>query len=133
MAINWQALLGINQLRESARFWVEEGSIAISDRTELAKIEWASYQKSLIQTLIAAVLLVYFLFGFLFLGSIIILLHWWQTPGWGNALAVVLIGWGAFSAIGLGLLLSCRKRLANPFLLTRQVLAADYQELKERL
>lgn len=133
MAINWQSLIGIDRIRESARFWVEEGSYAAHDRLELAKLEWAAHRRALFKALVAVVVLLYFAFGFLFLGSIIVLMHWWDTPDWMTAVLSVLAFWGGISLVALLVVLSVRKRLAAPFALTRKVLAADLHDLKERL
>lgn len=133
MAIHWQSLLGINQFRESARYWLDEGSYAVNDRIELAKLEWQTQRNALVRLAIAAALLLYVLFGFLFLGSTAVLLHWQGTPQWGAAVWAVLLFWGGLALVSIVLLLLSRKRLARPFVLTRQVLAADFHDLKERL
>lgn len=133
MAINWQSLLGLDQVRATARKWVDEGSVAIIDRVELAGLEWQSQKRALIKAVVAAVFLAYFLFGFLFLGSIIILLNWWDTPDWTTALWSVLAFWGIVSIVSVALLVRSLKNISTGFQLTRQVLAEDFQELRERL
>lgn len=133
MAINWQSLLGLDQVRAKARKWVDEGSVAIIDRVELAGLEWQSQKRALIRAVVAAVLLAYFLFGFLFLGSIVILMNWWNTPSWSTALFSVLAFWGVISVASIVLLIRSIKNISSGFKLTRQVLAEDFLELRDRL
>ena len=133
MTINWQSLLGFNRLRDSARYWAEEGGHAVNDRMELAMLEWQTQKKALLKALIAAMLLGYFGFGLLLLGSMATMLHWWDTEHWGSALAGVLGFWLAAAVVSTVLLLHARKRFAKAFVLTRKVLAADWQEFKEHL
>lgn len=133
MAINWQSLLGLDQVRAKARKWVDEGSVAIIDRVELAGLEWQSQKRALIRATVAAVLLAYFLFGFLFLGSVIILMNWWNTPSWSTALFSVLAFWGLISVASILLLIRSIKNISSGFKLTRQVLAEDFLELRDRL
>ncbi|RZS30741.1 phage holin family protein [Corticibacter populi] len=133
MAINWQALLGIDRLRESARYWVDEGSIAVADRVELARLEWHTQRQALIWTVLAAALGLFFLSGFLILASVVALLHWNGTEHWVTAFVSVLLAWALLGVATLLVVFKVSKRLAQPFALTRKVLAEDLAELKERL
>lgn len=133
MAIQWQNWLGLDRMRESARYWLEEGSIALDDRIELAKLEGQKQIIAIVGLVIAGALLLMLLFGALIVGSFMVLLSWWQTPQWGVALAWIASAWLITLVVAAIVLWRMVRRLAQPFVLTRQVLAQDLRDLKERL
>lgn len=133
MSIDWQSLLGITRVRETARYWLEEGSIAVSDRLDLLGIEAKRQMVAVVGVVVGAVLALVFLFGLLFIGSIAALLHYAQTPAWGTALWVVLGAWALALVIAAVVAACMVRRLAKPFALTRQVIAQDIATFKERL
>lgn len=133
MAIQWQTLLGLDRVRESARYWVNESSIALDDRIELAKLEAQKQVTAIVGLVVAAALLLMLLFGALIVGSFIVLLSWWQTPQWAVALSWIAGAWIVTLLVAAVVMWRMLQRLAQPFVLTRQVLAQDLRELKERL
>lgn len=133
MAIQWQSLLGLDRVRESARYWIEESSIALDDRIELAKLEGQKQITAIVGLVIAGALLLMLLFGALIVGSFMVLLSWWQTPQWGAALVWIASAWLVTLVIAAVVMWRMIQRLAQPFVLTRQVLAQDLRDLKERL
>ncbi|WP_158291795.1 phage holin family protein [Lampropedia puyangensis] len=133
MAIQWQSLLGLDRFRESARYWVDESSIALSDRLELARLEGQKQFSAIVGLIVAAALLLMLLFGALIVGSFMVLLSWWQTPQWGTALAWIAGAWGVALLVAIVAMVRMVKKMAQPFVLTRQVLAQDFRDLKERL
>lgn len=133
MAIQWQNWLGLDRMRESARYWLEESSIALDDRIELAKLEGQKQITAIVGLVIAGALLLMLLFGALIVGSFMVLLSWWQTPQWGVALAWIAGAWLITLVVAAIVLWRMVRRLAQPFVLTRQVLAQDLRDLKERL
>lgn len=133
MAIQWQTLLGLDRVRESARYWVDESSTGLADRLELAKLEGQKQVTAIVGLVIAAALLLMLLFGALIVGSFIVLMSWWQTPQWGLALGWIASAWVVALLVAAIVMWRMVRRLAQPFVLTRQVLAQDLRDLKERL
>lgn len=133
MALDWQSITGVHRLRESARHWIAEGSEAAADRLALAQLEWQHQRSALVLLLAGAVLLLLFFFGAFFIVSLIVLLHFWQTPHWGTAWMGVLGAWLAVVLASALTIRSALRRMGQPFALTRRVLAEDIQALREHL
>ncbi|RMW96873.1 phage holin family protein [Allofranklinella schreckenbergeri] len=133
MALDWQSLLGVQRLRESARLWLDEGSLAVGDRLDLARLEWQRQKSATVLLLAASALLLLFFFGAFFVGSMIVLLHYWQTPQWGTAWLGVLGVWLAIMAVAGLIAWRAWRRMGSPFALTRRVLAEDFHALREHL
>ncbi|PAT31809.1 hypothetical protein CLI92_03835 [Vandammella animalimorsus] len=131
--MNWQRLLGVERLRESARYWLDEGGLAVADRLDLAQLEWRKQWTGLVGMAIAVALLLMFLFGALIVGSLAVMLAYWQSPQWHTALWVLGGAWGGLLLIALLVIVMMKKRMAKPFVLTRTVLAQDFRAMKERL
>lgn len=133
MALDWQSLLGVQRLRESARLWLDEGSLAVGDRLDLARLEWQRQKSATVLLLAASALLLLFFFGAFFVGSMIVLLHYWQTSQWGTAWLGVLGVWLAIMAVAGLIAWRAWCRMGSPFALTRRVLAEDFHALREHL
>jgi len=131
--LNWTSLLNLQGLAGRWRAAVSEGAIAVEDRLELARLEWAQHKRRLA---LLALLLV--LFGALavvclLLLSVAVLVQFWDTPQ--RALvAWVLAGvWTAACAGVLAVLLSLARQARSAFALTRGELVQDWRAIKEQL
>ena len=131
--MNWLALLGLDALVARWRANVIEGAIAAEDRMDLARLEWADQKQRLQQLLVLTILVGGLTVVALIMLSMAVLVHFWDTEqrvlvGWLVA-GAWLLGWGGT----LLSLVSVAKRAGNGFALTRQELAQDWRDIKERL
>ncbi|WP_462386810.1 phage holin family protein [Acidovorax sp. Q11] len=131
--MNWLSLLGLEDLTARWRANVIEGAIAVEDRVDLARLEWADLKQRFQQLLVLTIVVTGLTVVALIMLSIAVLVHFWDTPqrtlvAWLVA-GVWTLGWVA----ALVALVSVAQRAGNGFALTRRELAQDWQDIKERL
>ena len=131
--MNWLSLLGLEGLAARWRANVIEGAIAVEDRVDLARLEWADLKQRFQQLLVLTVVVTGLTVVALIMLSIAVLVHFWDTPqrtlvAWLVA-GVWTLGWVA----ALVALVSVAQRAGNGFALTRRELAQDWRDIKERL
>lgn len=131
--MNWFALLGLDALVARWRANIIEGAIAAEDRMDLVRLEWQDQKQRLQQLLVLTILVGGLTVVALIMLSMAVLVHFWDTEhrvlvGWLVA-GVWLMGWGA----ALFRLVSVGRRAGHGFALTRQELAQDWRDIKERL
>lgn len=131
--MNWLSLLGLDSLVARWRANVIEGAIAAEDRMNLARLEWRDQKQRLQRLLVLTILLAGLTVVALIMLSLAVLVHFWDTPertlvAWLVA-GVWTLGWGGT----LVALISISQRTGNGFALTRQELAQDWRDIKERL
>ncbi len=131
--MNWLSLLGLEGLVARWRANVIEGAIAVEDRVDLARLEWADLKQRIQQLLVLTIVVVGLTVVALIMLSLAVLVHFWDTPqrtlvAWLVA-GVWTLGWVA----ALVALVSVAQRAGNGFALTRNELAQDWRDIKERL
>ena len=131
--MNWLSLLGLDALVARWRANVIEGAIAAEDRMDLARLEWGDQKQRLQQLLVLTIVVAGLTVVALIMLSLAVLVHFWDTPhrtlvAWVVA-GVWTLGWG----LTLVSLISVARRASNGFALTRQELAQDWRDIKERL
>lgn len=131
--MNWLSLLGLESLAARWRANVIEGAIAVEDRVDLARLEWADLKQRFQQLLVLTIVVTGLTVVALIMLSIAVLVHFWDTPqrtlvAWLVA-GVWTLGWVA----ALVALVSVAQRAGNGFALTRRELAQDWRDIKERL
>ncbi|MCO5357065.1 phage holin family protein [Acidovorax kalamii] len=131
--MNWLSLLGLEGLAARWRANVIEGAIAVEDRVDLARLEWADLKQRVQQLLVLTIVVTGLTVVALIMLSIAVLVHFWDTPqrtlvAWLVA-GVWTLGWVA----ALVALVSVAQRAGNGFALTRSELAQDWRDIKERL
>ncbi len=131
--MNWLSLLGLDSLVARWRANVIEGAIAAEDRMSLARLEWQDQKQRLQQLLVLTILLGGLTVVALIMLSLAVLVHFWDTPertlvAWLVA-GLWTLGWGGT----LMALIAIAQRAGNGFTLTRQELAQDWRDIKERL
>ena len=131
--MNWLSLLGLEGLAARWRANVIEGAIAVEDRVDLARLEWADLKQRFQQLLVLTIVVTGLTVVALIMLSIAVLVHFWDTPqrtlvAWLVA-GVWTLGWVA----ALVALVSVARRAGNGFALTRRELAQDWRDIKERL
>ena len=131
--MNWLSLLGLEGLAARWRANVIEGAIAVEDRADLARLEWADLKQRFQQLLVLTIVVTGLTVVALIMLSIAVLVHFWDTPqrtlvAWLVA-GVWTLGWVA----ALVALVSVAQRAGNGFALTRRELAQDWRDIKERL
>lgn len=131
--MNWLSLLGLEGLAARWRANVIEGAIAVEDRVDLARLEWADLKQRFQQLLVLTIVVTGLTVVALIMLSIAVLVHFWDTPqrtlvAWLVA-GVWTLGWVA----ALVALVSVAQRAGNGFALTRRELAQDWRDIKERL
>lgn len=131
--MNWLSLLGLEGLAARWRANVIEGAIAVEDRVDLARLEWADLKQRVQQLLVLTIVVTGLTVVALIMLSIAVLVHFWDTPqrtlvAWLVA-GVWTLGWVA----ALVALVSVAQRAGNGFALTRSELAQDWRDIKDRL
>lgn len=131
--MNWLSLLGLEGLAARWRANVIEGAIAVEDRVDLARLEWADLKQRIQQLLVLTIVVIGLTVVALIMLSLAVLVHFWDTPqrtlvAWLVA-GVWTLGWVA----ALVALVSVAQRAGNGFALTRNELAQDWCDIKERL
>lgn len=131
--MNWLSLLGLDSLVARWRANVIEGAIAAEDRMNLARLEWRDQKQRLQRLLVLTIMLAGLTVVALIMLSLAVLVHFWDTPertlvAWLVA-GVWTLGWGGT----LVALISVAQRTGSGFALTRQELARDWRDIKERL
>ena len=131
--MNWLSLLGLEALVARWRANVIEGAIAAEDRMDLVRLEWGDQKQRLQQLLVLTIVVAGLTVVALIMLSLAVLVHFWDTPNrtlvaWVVA-GVWTLGWG----VALISLISVAQRASNGFALTRQELAQDWRDIKERL
>ncbi|CAN7428821.1 MULTISPECIES: phage holin family protein [unclassified Acidovorax] len=131
--MNWLSLLGLEGLAARWRANVIEGAIAVEDRVDLARLEWADLKQRIQQLLVLTIVVTGLTVVALIMLSLAVLVHFWDTPqrtlvAWLVA-GVWTLGWVA----ALVALVSVAQRAGNGFALTRNELAQDWRDIKERL
>lgn len=131
--MNWLSLLGLEAWAARWRATVIEGAIAVEDRLELARLEWAQQRARLQWLLVLGIAAGALTVVVALLLSMAVLVHFWDTPyrattGWLIALAWLLV-W----MVLVWKLVRIAQASHQGFALTRRELAQDWQDLKERL
>lgn len=131
--MNWLSLLGLEASVARWRANVIEGAIAAEDRMDLVRLEWGDQKQRLQQLLVLTIVVAGLTVVALIMLSLAVLVHFWDTPNrtlvaWVVA-GVWTLGWG----VALVSLISVAQRASNGFALTRQELAQDWRDIKERL
>lgn len=131
--MNWLSLLGLEALVARWRANVIEGAIAAEDRMDLVRLEWGDQKQRLQQLLVLTIVVAGLTVVALIMLSAAVLVHFWDTPNRSLVAWVVAgvwtLGWG----VALVSLISVAQRASNGFALTRQELAQDWRDIKERL
>ncbi|MDA8447982.1 phage holin family protein [Paracidovorax valerianellae] len=131
--MNWLALLGLDGWVARWRAAVIEGAIAAEDRLDLARLEWADQKRRLGLMVVLVIALGGLTVVTMVLASLAILVQFWDSPqrtmvGWLVAGTWLVLWAGALIA-----LVSIARKAGNAFALTRQELAQDWRDIKERL
>jgi uncharacterized membrane protein YqjE len=131
--MNWLSLLGLDSLVARWRANVIEGAIAAEDRMNLARLEWQDQKQRLQKLLVLTILVAGLTVVALVMLSFAVLVHFWDAPERTTVAWLVAGVWTLGWASMLGALISIARRTGNGFALTRQELAQDWRDIKERL
>jgi len=131
--MNWLSILGLEALVARWRANVIEAAIAAEDRMDLIRLEWQDQKQRLQQMLVLTIVVAGLTVVALIMLSLAVVVHFWDTPqrvlvAWLVA-GVWTVGWVAT----LATLVSVAQRAGSGFALTRQELAQDWRDIKERL
>lgn len=131
--MNWLSLLGLEGLAARWRANVIEGAIAVEDRADLARLEWADLKQRFQQLLVLTIVVTGLTVVALIMLSIAVLVHFWDTPQRTLVAWLVAGVWSLGWVAALVALVSVAQRAGNGFALTRRELAQDWRDIKERL
>lgn len=133
MPVNWISLLGLDAWVARWRAAVIELAIAAEDRTDLARLEWVQHKRSMQTVVVLLIALAGLSVVVMLMLSVAVLVQFWDTEHRVMVAWLLFGGWLAILAIALWQLLVAVRRLARPFILTRNELSQDWQALKKRL
>lgn len=131
--MNWISLLGLVAWVARWRAAVIELAIAAEDRTDLARLEWVQHKRSMQTVVVLLIALAGLSVVVMLMLSVAVLVQFWDTEHRVMVAWLLFGGWLAILAIALWQLLAAVRRLARPFILTRNELSQDWQALKKRL
>ncbi len=131
--MNWLSLLGLDALVARWRANVIEGAIAAEDRMDLVRLEWGDQKQRLQQLLVLTIVVAGLTVVALIMLSLAVLVHFWDDPNRTLVAWVVAGVWTFAWGVTLVSLISVAQRASNGFALTRQELAQDWRDIKERL
>lgn len=131
--MNWISLLGLDAWVARWRAAVIELAIAAEDRTDLARLEWVQHKRSMQTVVVLLIALAGLSVVVMLMLSVAVLVQFWDTEHRVMVAWLLFGGWLAILAIALWQLLAAVRRLARPFILTRNELSHDWQALKKRL
>lgn len=131
--MNWSSLLGLDAWVARWRAAVIELAIAAEDRTDLARLEWVQHKRSMQTVVVLLIALAGLSVVVMLMLSVAVLVQFWDTEHRVMVAWLLFGGWLAILAIALWQLLAAVRRLARPFILTRNELSQDWQALKKRL
>ena len=131
--MNWISLLGLDAWLARWRAAVIELAIAAEDRTDLARLEWVQHKRSMQTVVVLLIALAGLSVVVMLMLSVAVLVQFWDTEHRVMVAWLLFGGWLAILAIALWQLLAAVRRLARPFILTRNELSQDWQALKKRL
>ncbi|WP_313296243.1 phage holin family protein [Diaphorobacter sp.] len=131
--MNLFALLGLEGFVARWRANVIEGAIAVEDRLELAGMEWGDQKRRLIiMALLAVAGAGLTVITFIML-SFAILVSYWDTPDRATVAWILFAVWAVLWAGAIIGIVMLGRRATNAFAVSKQVLARDWRNLKERL
>lgn len=132
--IRWLLLSGNgNGLRDAAHALTAEGGQALAERAELAALEWRQLRRRGLLLLVGGLVLVIALLMTLLLGSLAMMVHFWDTPLRITVAWSVAGGWLALSLVLAGLLVLLVRRAPAAFALSREEFSRDWALIKESL
>ena len=131
--MNWLSILGLEAFVARWRANVIEAAIAAEDRIDLVGLEWAEQKSRLQQILIFTVVLAGLTVVALIMFSLAVIVNFWESPHRTMVAWIVAGVWLAGWAGALAFLVAVIKKTGNGFALTRQELAQDWRQIKERL
>ena len=131
--MNWLGLFGLDEKIARYRQLAAEAAFAAENRVELLALEWEEEKLRLRRLLVLAVLAAALTIVALIVLSFAVMIHFWdsghrQAVAWGVAV-FWLLAWGGV----LAALVKSAQGGRRAFLFTRQELARDWADLKERL
>ena len=131
--MNWLSILGLEALAARWRANVIEAAIAAEDRMDLVCLEWQDQKRRLQQMLALTIVVAGLTVVALIMLSLAVVVHFWDSPQRALAAWLVAGGWTVGWIITLTMLVSVARRAGSGFALTRQELAQDWRDIKERL
>lgn len=131
--MNWISLLGLDAWVARWRAAVIELAMAAEDRTDLARLEWVQHKRSMQTVVVLLIALAGLSVVVMLMLSVAVLVQFWDTEHRVMVAWLLFGGWLAILSIALWQLLAAVRRLARPFILTRNELSQDWQALKKRL
>ena len=131
--MNWLSILGLDALAARWHANAIEAAIAAEDRMDLARLEWQDQKQRLGQILVLTIVVAGLTVVALTVLSLAVVIHFWDAPQRSLVAWVVAGVWTLGWAVTLAVLVSVVRRAGNGFALTRQELAQDWRDIKERL
>ena len=131
--MNWLSILGLDALAARWHANAIEAAIAAEDRMDLARLEWQDQKQRLGQILVLTIVVAGLTVVALTMLSLAVVIHFWDAPQRSLVAWVVAGVWTLGWAVTLAVLVSVVRRAGNGFALTRQELAQDWRDIKERL
>lgn len=131
--MNWLSILGLEAFVSRWRANVIEAAIAVEDRMELMRLEWQDQKQRLRQILVLTILVAGLTVVALIMLSLAVIVHFWDSPDRTMVAWLVAGAWGVGWVATLTGLVLVARRAGNAFALTRNEMAHDWRQIKERL
>ncbi|MBP7567433.1 MAG: phage holin family protein [Burkholderiaceae bacterium] len=131
--MDWLRILGIDARLARYRRLAAEAAVAAEDRAELIAIEWQEEKERFARMVVLGVLASALAIVALTVFSMAVMVHFWDSGHRTQAAWCVAFAWLViWAGLVATLVRTCRDG-REAFALTRQELARDWAQLKERL
>ena len=131
--MNWLAWLGLDERLRRCRETASELVAAAEDRAELIRLEWAEEKQRLQHLLVLSVALAALTIVVMVVASVAVVVHFWDSGSRALVAWLVAAVWLLLWLGAAALLVQALRQGRQSFALTREELAADWSEMKERL
>lgn len=131
--MDWFRILGIDERLARYRRLAAEVAVAAEDRAELFSIEWDEEKQRICRLVVLGVLSAALAIVTLTVFSMAVMVHFWDSGSRTEAAWCVALAWLFVWAGLLVALVRTSRGSSDAFRLTRQELARDWVEFKERL
>lgn len=131
--MEWLSLLGLRAFIDRWRALAIEGAIAADDRTTLFRLEFQEYKRGVVIAIATGIAVAALTIVMLVVASGAVVVQYWDTTDRILAAWLVAALWAVLWCVGIAVIWTLVGKAGNGFPATRQELAQDWRDIKERI